>query len=69
MGQPEITDSTKMWFGKYQGIALANVPADYLLYLYNSGKVFGGLKKYIEDNLDVLEKENSEIKSKYRKDG
>ena len=49
-----ITDDTIMWFGKYKGIKLANVPDEYLLYLYNNNKAYGKLKEYIENNLDNL---------------
>jgi len=50
----EFTDNTPMPFGKYKGQALANVPAEYLMYLYDNNKVIGHLKNYIEDNKDVL---------------
>ena len=49
-----ITDDTIMWFGKYKGTKLANVPDEYLLYLYNNNKAYGKLKEYIENNLDNL---------------
>lgn len=49
-----ITDDTIMWFGKYKGTKLANVPDEYLLYLYNINKAYGKLKEYIENNLDNL---------------
>lgn len=52
-----MKDTDLMPFGKHQGKALVNVPADYLLWLYQEGKVNKDLKKYIEDNLDVLKKE------------
>lgn len=50
----EFTDETPMPFGKYKGTKLANVPAEYLMYLYDNDKVIGHLKNYIEDNKDVL---------------
>lgn len=49
-----FTDETPMNFGKFKGIKLANVPAYYLLWLYDNNKCYGALKEYIEDNLDVL---------------
>lgn len=49
-----LTDDSIMPFGKYKGTKLANVPASYLLYFYHEEKVYGDLKKYIEDNMDVL---------------
>lgn len=55
----EYTDRTIMPFGKYKGKALANIPAPYLLYLYNEGIARDALKRYIEDNMKVL---NNEVK-------
>lgn len=46
-----------MPFGKYQGKAMANVPAQYLIWLYNQGCNHPGVKKYILDNLEILKKE------------
>ena len=51
------TDESIMPFGVHKGKALANVPADYLIFLYERDKVYGELKSYIQDNLDVLRKE------------
>ena len=63
--QPEITDNTPMPFGKHQGKAMINVPAQYLLWLYNEGCSHPGVKKYIIDNLDGLRKEAGLSKTKY----
>ena len=57
----KLTDDDKMPFGKHKGMAMKNVPATYLLWLYgemeakkqSQGPVF----LYIKDNLKVLEKE------------
>lgn len=54
-----------MPFGMHKGKALANVPAKYLLYLYNNGVDHSQLKKYIEANMDALQKEAG-LKSKVR---
>ncbi len=53
-------DNTIIPFGKHKGKALANVPASYLIWLLDNGKCFGALKDYIEDNIDVLQKEVKE---------
>ena len=53
----KMTDKSIMPFGKHKGKQLDQVPADYLMWLYENNKVSGLLKEYIEDNLDVLEKE------------
>lgn len=53
----ELNDRSQMPFGKYQGKAMANVPAQYLIWLYNQGCNHPGVKKYILDNLEILKKE------------
>lgn len=58
-----MTDESIMPFGKYKGEKMANVPADYLLWLYQNSNVFGDLKAYITDNLDVIKSE-IELKQK-----
>ena len=57
-------DETPMPFGKYKGIRLANVPADYLLYLYDSGLDGGPLRRYIDNNLEALRSEVKELEEK-----
>jgi uncharacterized protein (DUF3820 family) len=44
-------------FGKYKGEKIANIPADYLVWLYENSKVFGYVKDYIKENLDTLKLE------------
>lgn len=52
-----MTDKSIMTFGVHKGKTLANVPANYLLWLYENNKCYGELKAYIKDNLDVLKTE------------
>jgi uncharacterized protein (DUF3820 family) len=52
-----MNDESIMPFGKYKGEKMANVPPDYLLWLYDNGKCYGDVRKYIADNLDVLKSE------------
>ena len=59
----KYTDETLMPWGKYKGLKMANVPADYLLWLYENNKCNNDVRAYIEDNLDVL---RYEIKNKTR---
>lgn len=56
----ELTDESLMPFGKYKGEKMANVPAAYLIWLYNNGKCSSAVSKYVQENQDVLqsEKEN-----------
>ena len=59
-----MEDSSIMPFGKYKGIKLANVPPEYLIWLYENANVYGELKKYIEDNMDVLKFETDKKQKK-----
>lgn len=49
-----MDDYSLMPFGKYKGIQLISVPAEYLLRIYKNGKATGALKEYIEDYEDAL---------------
>jgi len=49
-----LTDQSPMPFGKHNGTAMANVPADYLLWLYENNKCTPDVREYITDNLDAL---------------
>ena len=55
-----------MPFGKYKGEKMANVPSEYLIWLYENSKVYGGVKEYIKENLDVLKSE-IEYKNKQKR--
>lgn len=48
-----------MPFGQHQGKPMANVPAQYLLYIYDKGwcSNWPMVSAYIQDNLDGLRKE------------
>lgn len=57
-----MKDTDKMPFGKYKGIAMAKVPANYLLWLNEDLKNKNNpfilpLKEYIQDNIEVLKQE------------
>lgn len=49
-----LTDICPMPYGKHKGVAMANVPADYLLWLHDNDKCTSPVAKYIDDNMDVL---------------
>ena len=54
-----------MPFGAHKGKKLANVPADYLLYIYKQRWLRNGpLKDYISNNLDVLRDEELNLKKR-----
>lgn len=50
-----LNDNSPMPWGKYKGEKMANVPADYLMWLHDNNKCSGAVRAYIEDNLDVIE--------------
>jgi len=59
-----LTDKDKIDFGAHKGKELANVPCYYLLWLnqqdwFLNGAKYKPLKQYIDDNMDVLAKEQS----------
>lgn len=58
-----MTDNSIMPFGKFKGEKLANVPHWYLIWLHKENKAFGDLKKYIDENLQVLEEEAKRTKN------
>ena len=55
-----MKDTDLMPFGKFKGMKMGNVPASYLLWLYEKNmnvKTFGKMDDvtvYINDNLDLL---------------
>ena len=53
-----LTDESLMPFGKYKGTKMANVPASYLLWLNTQPALSQSVREYIQDNLEVLQKEN-----------
>lgn len=54
---PEMNDKSLMPFGKHKGTAMANVPANYLLYIYENMTLHDNLKNYIQKNLEGLRAE------------
>lgn len=57
-----LTDESPMPYGVYKDVKMANVPAWYLLWLYENNKVNTEVKEYIEDNMDVLKQEKKQSK-------
>lgn len=49
-----LTDNSFMPYGKFKGTKMINVPADYLLWLYENQKCSGDVKAYIVNNHEVL---------------
>lgn len=59
-----LRDSDPMPFGKFQGKAMIDVPASYLLWMYDNGKCpKGNVYDYIWENLAHLRKEVADAKN------
>lgn len=55
-----LNDESPMPFGKYKGTPMKDVPAQYLLFMWENYKrkhFNADVFTYIEENLDVLKKE------------
>ena len=52
-----LSDESLMPWGKHKDKRMIDVPAHYLLWLYDEKKCAGEVLAYIEDNLDVLREE------------
>lgn len=63
-----MDDNSLMPYGKHQGKAMINVPADYLLWLYENDKCSGDVKAYIVANEDVLLTQRAMINDKYNRE-
>lgn len=56
----ELTDESKMWFGKYMGEKFIDIPGSYFHYLWTNGKSQeknDPLHEYIKRNMGALQKE------------
>ena len=53
----KFTDTSIMPYGKHQGKAMADVPADYLIWLHDNGKCSPLVAAYVEENLDALKRQ------------
>jgi uncharacterized protein (DUF3820 family) len=52
-----LTDESLMPYGQHKGEKMANVPAKDLIWLYENNRCNSEVKKYIEENMDVLKEE------------
>jgi len=60
-----MNDNSLMPFGKYAGQKMANVPPEYLLWIFENNKCSAEVAKYIAENLEVIKSEiNYKNKSK-----
>lgn len=72
-----LSDFDAMPFGKHKGKKMMDVPASYILYMYDLIKPIAPNKryltqkdfvKYVEANKEVLEKQKKEEDEHYRRD-
>jgi len=59
-----MDDNSIMPYGKYKGKKMANVPPEYLLWLYENDKCQNYVKNYIIENLDVIKQQIAYNKKK-----
>lgn len=52
-----ITDNSLMPFGKHQGQKMANVPPEYLIWIFENNKCTPDVAKYIAENMEVIKSE------------
>ena len=52
-----LTDESKMPYGEHKGKEMADVPASYLIWLYDNNRCSGDIEAYIKENLDLLQVE------------
>lgn len=52
-------ENTRLTFGIHKGEKLGDVPASYLIYLWDNSKHISqpGIEQYIQDNYEVLKEE------------
>lgn len=62
----KFTDESIMPFGRYQGKKMEDVPASYLIWMWDEGNKINDsrVREYVLENLDVLRKQVEETKNK-----
>lgn len=55
-----LTDNDLMPSGKYQGTRMEDVPAKYLMYIYDNNMCKPEVALYVKENLDVILKQAKE---------
>jgi uncharacterized protein (DUF3820 family) len=56
-----LQDNEPMPYGKFKGKAMINVPAGYLLWLYENKRCSDSVKAYVEANMEALKKEKKKL--------
>jgi uncharacterized protein (DUF3820 family) len=63
----ELTDHSLMPFGKYKNKKMMEVPAKYLLWLFEKGCSDFAVKTYIHNNLQGLKQEAAKTSKSWRR--
>jgi len=53
-----LTDTSPMPFGQFMGDDMEDVPASYLLWLYDNNKCNDAVRLYVKDNYEVLQEQS-----------
>ena len=53
----KLNDFSKMPWGMHKGTAMQDVSAEYLLFMYENGKLPEDVSDYITENLDTLRRQ------------
>jgi len=61
-----LTDESPMPWGIHQGKPLDEVPPEYLIWMYENDKLKGDLKRYAQENLEVLKMQITNAKKGIR---
>jgi len=61
-----MEDNIMPW-GKYKGVAMANIEAGYFIWLFENDKASGPVLQYIEDNWDILKYQAKQDSPDYAK--
>ena len=52
-----VDDDSTMAYGQFKGQQMGKIPAWYLLWMYDNGKLWTQYAKYVDDNRVSLEQE------------
>ena len=60
-----LTDNDEMPWGKHAGTKMQDVPASYLIYLFENRLCHGEVLAYIEENMEVLRMQVKQLNHKH----
>jgi uncharacterized protein (DUF3820 family) len=61
-----VPEHFKMTYGKHKGTSFGNIPAEYLIWLYEAGKAYGFVKEYFEQNESTIRMQHENDKKGIR---